>query len=134
MVMHRPSRSRGFSLVELTVVLVIIFILLAVAAPIYSRSVVRAHEKSLAKDLDTLRKCIDSYTLDKQRAPQSLDELVSAGYLDQIPTDPITRSKDTWVVVQEDLYDSIDQTEPGITDVHSGATGSSLDGTPYSSW
>jgi general secretion pathway protein G len=124
----------GFTLIELTIVIVIILILVAIAAPMYSHSVVRAREATLKQDLDTLRKCIDSYTMDKERAPQSLDDLVSAGYLRELPTDPFTRSKDTWVVVQEDLYNSIDQTEPGITDVHSGATGTSLDGTPYSSW
>jgi general secretion pathway protein G len=72
--------------------------------------------------------------LDKERAPQSLDDLVSAGYLRELPTDPFTRSKDTWVVVQEDIYNSIDQTESGITDIRSGAKGNAIDGTPYSSW
>jgi general secretion pathway protein G len=128
------NNERGFTLLELTIVIVIILILVAIAAPMYSNSVVRAREATLRQDLDTLRKCIDQYTLDKQRAPQSLDDLVSAGYLREIPIDPITRSRDTWVVVQEDLYSSIDQTESGITDVHSGAPGSGLDGTPYSSW
>src|SRR5438270_815944 len=128
------SRQRGFTLIELTIVIVIILILVGIAAPMYSKSVVQAREATLRQDLDTLRKCIDQYTLDKQRAPQSLDDLVSGGYLREIPIDPITRSRDTWQVVQEDLYSSIDQTEPGITDVHSGAPGSGLDGTPYSSW
>src|SRR3954468_6856255 len=131
--MNRRKQS-GFTLIELTIVIVIILILVAIAAPIYDKSVIHAREVTLKQDLDTLRKCIDSYTMDKERAPQSLDDLVSAGYLRELPTDPFTRSKDTWVVVQEDIYNSIDQTEPGITDVHSGATGTSLDGTPYSSW
>lgn len=126
--------QRGFTLIELTIVIVIILILVAIAAPMYSYSVIRAREATLKQDLDTMRKCIDAYTLDKERAPQSLDDLVSAGYMREIPMDPFTRSRDTWVVVQEDLYSSIDQTEPGITDVHSGATGNSLDGAPYSSW
>src|SRR5947207_15977127 len=112
------TRQRGFTLLELTIVIVIILILVAIAAPMYSNSVVRAREATLRQDLDTLRKCIDAYTLDKERAPQSLDDLVSAGYLREIPVDPITRSRDTWVTVQEDLYNSIDQTESGITDVH----------------
>ena len=128
------SKQRGFTLLELTIVIVIILILVAIAAPMYSNSVVRAREATLRQDLDTLRKCIDQNTLDKERAPQSLDDLVSAGYLREIPMDPMTRQRDTWVVVQEDLYSSIDQTESGITDVHSGAPGSGLDGTPYSSW
>ena len=134
MELNIKTRQRGFTLLELTIVIVIILILVAIAAPMYSNSVVRAREATLRQDLDTLRKCIDAYTLDKQRAPQSLDDLVSAGYLREIPVDPITRSRDTWVVEQEDIYSSIDQTEPGITNVHSGAPGSSLDGTPYSSW
>ena len=128
------SRQRGFTLIELTIVIVIILILVAIAAPMYSQSVIRAREATLRQDLDTLRKCIDQYTLDKERAPQSLDDLVTAGYLREIPMDPITRQRDTWQVVQEDLYNSIDQTEPGITDVHSGAPGTGTDGTPYSSW
>ena len=81
-----------------------------------------------------MRQLIDQYTLDKQKAPQSLDDLVSGGYLREIPVDPLTRSRDTWVTEQEDLYNSIDQTETGITNVHSGAPGSGLDGSPYSSW
>ena len=126
--------QRGFTLIELTIVIVIILILVAIAAPMYSTSVVRSREAVLQQDLDTLRKCINSYTMDKQRAPQTLDDLVSAGYLREIPIDPFTRSRDTWVVAQEDASDSIDQNQPGITDVHSGATGTSLDGRPYSAF
>src|SRR2546421_12447761 len=84
------SRQRGFTLIELTIVIVIILILVAIAAPMYSNSVVRAREATLHQDLDTLRKCIDQYTLDKQRAPQSLEDLVSGGYLREIPLDPMT--------------------------------------------
>ena len=121
-------------MIELMIVIFIILILMAIAVPRFEASVVRAREATLRTDLDTLRKCIDAYTLDKERAPQSLDDLVSAGYLREIPVDPFTRQRDTWVTVQEDLYSSIDQTEPGITDVHSGASGTGTDGTPYSSW
>src|SRR3954471_16057008 len=128
------KKQSGFTLIELTIAIVIILIFVAIAAPMYSHSVVRAREATLKQDLDTLRKCIDSYTMDKERAPQSLDDLVSAGYLRELPTDPFTRSKDTWVVVQEDIYNSIDQTESGITDIRSGAKGNAIDGTPYSSW
>src|SRR3954468_4039896 len=132
--LNRTNRQKGFTLVELTIVIVIILILVAIAAPMYSASVTRARETVLRQDLDSMRKVIDQYTLDKERAPQSLDDLVSAGYLREIPIDPFTRQRDTWVVVQEDLYNSIDQTQSGITDVHSGASGTGTDGTPYSSW
>lgn len=130
----RKTRQRGFTLIELMIVIFIILILMAIAVPRFEASVVRAREATLRTDLKTLRDCIDAYTLDKERAPQSLDDLVSAGYLREIPVDPFTRQRDTWVTVQEDLYSSIDQTEPGITDVHSGASGTGTDGTPYSSW
>src|SRR5438132_757580 len=90
-------RQRGFTLVELTIVILIILILVAIAAPMYSQSVVRARESTLRQDLYHMRQLIDQYTLDKQRAPQSLDDLVSAGYLREIPVDPLTRSRDTWV-------------------------------------
>jgi general secretion pathway protein G len=124
----------GFTLIELTIVIVIILILVAIAAPIYDRIVIRSREAVLHQDLDSLRKCINSYTMDKERAPQTLEDLVSAGYLREIPIDPFTRSRDTWVVAQEDTTDSIDQNQPGISDVHSGATGTSLDGVPYSAF
>jgi general secretion pathway protein G len=126
--------QRGFTLIELTIVIVIILILVAIAAPIYHTQVVRAREAVLQQDLDTLRKCISSYTADKERAPQSLDDLVSAGYLREIPIDPFTRSRDTWVTTMEDGMESIDQNQPGISDVHSGASGTSLDGRPYSAF
>jgi general secretion pathway protein G len=129
---HR--RSRGFTLVELMIVISIIFILLSVAAPMYQLQIVHAREAVLREDLFTLRNAIDQYTLDKQKAPQSLDDVVSAGYLKAIPKDPMTNSSDTWQTVQEDVMMSVDQTQPGITDVHSGSNGSASDGTAYSSW
>lgn len=130
----RKRRSRGFTLVELMIVIAIIAILVAVAAPIYSQSILRAKEATLRQDLFNLRQSIDQFTMDKQRAPQSLDELVTAGYFRELPKDPFTNSSETWVPVQEDVYNSIDQTQPGISDVHSGAPGTASDGTPYSSW
>jgi general secretion pathway protein G len=132
--MSRRSKARGFTLIELMVVLAIIVIILGFAAPRYQQSILHAREGVLKQDLHTLRQAIDEFTLDKQRAPQSLDDLVSAGYLRQLPKDPITDSAQTWQVVQEDVLLSVDQTQPGISDVHSGAPGTSSEGTPYSSW
>ncbi len=126
--------QRGFTLIELMIVISIILILVSIAVPIYSQSIVRAREAVLRDDLFTMRSVIDQFTLDKQRAPQSLQDLVDAGYLKEIPMDPFTNSRDTWQVVQEDVMQSIDQNQPGITDVHSGANGSGLDGRSYSEW
>ncbi len=132
---HRAHpQSGGFTLLELMIVILIISILVAIAAPIYSQSVVRARESVLRQDLFTLREQIDNYTLDKQKAPQLLDDLVTAGYLKHIPVDPITNSRDTWQTESEEVYESIDQSEPGITDVHSGSTQVGSDGTPYNTW
>ena len=130
-----PSRKQaGFTLIELMIVIFMILILVSIAAPMYTVSVTRARETVLRQDLYNLRMAIDQYTYDKMRAPQTLDDLVTAGYFREIPTDPMTNSRDTWVVDQEDILLSIDQTQPGIDNVHSGASGSGLDGTPYSSW
>src|SRR6266436_7666734 len=128
------SKQRGFTLVELMIVIMIIGILVAIAAPIYAQSIVRAKEATLRQDLYHLRQAIDAYTMDKLKAPQSLDDLVTAGYFREIPKDPFTGKNDTWQVIQEDVYNSIDQNEPGITDVHSGASDASADGTAYSTW
>jgi general secretion pathway protein G len=108
-------------------------ILLSIAVPTYQRSILRAREGVLRQNLFTLRNVIQQYTLDKQKAPQSLDDLISAGYLKTIPADPMT-SKPDWTVDQEDLVESVDQQEPGISDVHSSSPGTGTDGTAYSSW
>lgn len=132
--MVRKLRQKGFTLIEMLIVISIMIILISVAVPMYQRSIVRAREAVLRDDLFTLRSCIDQYTMDKAKAPQSLDDLVSAGYLKVIPTDPMTGSNSTWATDTQDVYESIDQTEPGITDVHSGSNATSTEGTPYSSW
>ena len=131
---QRKKRWHGFTLIELMIVISIILILVSISIPIYTNSVAHAKEAVLRDDLFTMRSVIDQYTLDKQKAPQSLQDLVSAGYLKAIPKDPITGSDDTWQVSSDDTLMDPSQTAPGITDVHSGATGVGTDGTAYSSW
>ena len=127
--------ERGFTLIELIVVVTIILILVSLAAPIYRTSIIRSKEAVLHDDLFTMRSLIDQYTLDRQEAPQSLQDLVDKGYLRQIPVDPFTNSSQTWVEVREDdTFMSLDQKSGGVTDVHSGANGNSLAGDAYSSW
>ena len=128
------KRCRGFTLIELMIVISIILILVSISIPIYTNSVVHAKEAVLRDDLFTMRSVIDQYTLDKQKAPQSLQDLVSAGYLKAIPKDPFTGSTDTWEVTSDDSLMDPGQTQPGITDVHSGASGTGTDGSAYSSW
>ena len=124
----------GFTVLELMIVITIILILIAMAAGRYEASLLRAKEAVLKQNLNVMRKAIDQYTLDKQQAPGSLDELVSAGYLREIPTDPITKRKD-WRVVFEEVSLSPDQTGSGITDVFSTSDKiSPSEKTPYSSW
>ena len=125
---------RGFTLVELMIVMTVITIIVSLAVPLYQKAIVRAKESVLRNNLFTLRTLIDEYTFDKQKAPQSLEDLVREGYLRQVPFDPITGSNQTWRVVMEDVMASVNQTEPGIFDVRSGASQNSLEGTPYSEW
>jgi general secretion pathway protein G len=125
---------RGFTFVELMVVLTIVVILITMAIPIYNRTIIRAKESVLKNNLFTLRTVIDNYTYDKQKAPQSLQDLVSEGYLREIPIDPMTGSNQTWKTIMEDASQSVNQSEPGIFDVKSGSDKMSLDGTPYSDW
>ena len=132
--MNRRSRQRGFTLIELMVVISIIVILMSVAIPRYQASILRARETVLRDDLYTLRSVIDQYTLDKQKAPQSLNDLVDAGYLKQLPKDPFTNARDTWVPMTDDSIMSPDQSQPGIIDVHSGSEQNSSEGTAYSTW
>jgi general secretion pathway protein G len=131
---QRKNRCHGFTLIELMIVISIILILVSISIPIYTNSVAHAKEAVLRDDLFTMRSVIDQYTLDKQKAPQSLQDLVSAGYLKNIPKDPITGSADTWQVSSDDTLMDPSQTAPGITDVHSGASGVGSDGSAYSSW
>jgi general secretion pathway protein G len=125
---------RGFTLIELMVVMAIISVLLAIALPIYQKSITRAKESVLRNNLFTLRTMIDEYTIDKQKAPDSLQDLVSEGYLRQIPQDPITGSSDTWRVIMEDTPVGGSTSSPGVFDVRSGSDKTALDGTNYSDW
>ena len=125
---------RGFTLIELIIVISIILILTAIAVPSYRQHVLRAREVVLKEDLDSMRKAIDQFTQDKVKAPQSLDDLVSAGYLRALPKDPITGAKDTWEPESDDSIAQLGQTDGGIVDVHSGSKAVSSEGTSYNSW
>lgn len=138
MVATPASRSRrpqqGFTLLELMIVMIIIMTLAAIAIPSYMNNVRHAREAVLKEDLHTMRTAIDSYTVDKEKAPQTLDDLVQAGYLKAMPVDPFTHRSDTWLAVQDDSLMTIDQTQSGISDVHSGAQETASDGTSYNTW
>jgi len=115
------------------IVISLILILLSIAVPMYHQSVIKARESVLREDLFQMRQLISQYTLDKQKAPQSLDDLIQGGYIKLIPNDPMTNLPN-WEVVQEDTLLSIDQQEPGIIDVKSASGATSTEGTAYSSW
>ena len=134
----RPMRGpswAGFTLIELMIVITILLTLLSIAVPMYRNSIVSAREAVLRDHLFTMRSLIDQYTLDKEEAPQALEDLVTGGYLREIPVDPVTRANDTWVTVYEDdVLMNPAQTVPGIVDLHSGSNQTALDGSSYSSW
>ena len=124
----------GFTLMELMIVMMIIGILTTLAIPSFKAAIKNAQEAVLKEDLRVMRSAIDSYTMDKQKAPQSLQDLVQEGYLKVIPEDPMTKSRDTWNTDVSDSLHSLDQTDPGIDDVHSGSQETGSDGQPYSTW
>jgi len=128
------SGEDGFTLVELMIVMAIIMILATIAIPIYVRTLQRAKEATLREDLHTMRTAIDSYTIDKEKAPDSLDDLVQAGYLKSIPVDPITSSSETWITGMSDTMTDINETQGGLDDVHSGSQALASDGTTYNTW
>jgi general secretion pathway protein G len=125
--------ARGFTLIELMIVMMIMSILIGMAALAYDKTIKRARESVLKQDLQTMRQAIDNYTLDKQQAPQSLDDLVEAHYLREVPLDPVCRQKN-WVVHIGDTVLSPDQTSTGVDDVHSGCEQNASDGTSYTTW
>jgi general secretion pathway protein G len=122
------------TLIELMIVMAIIGILSAIAIPSFVRSVQKAKEAALKEDLHTMRSAIDNYTVDKEQAPQSLDDVVQSGYLKTIPIDPMTSRSDTWITSQSDTLTDINETQGGIDDVHSGSQGVSSEGTTYDTW
>jgi general secretion pathway protein G len=128
------SGKRGFTLIELMIVITIIAILASIAIPMYQAIVLRSKETVLKNNLHELRTTIDQYTADKKKAPQTLQDLVDAGYYRDIPIDPITESRESWEVVSDTSLSAPDQTESGITDVKSGSTAISSEGTPYNAW
>jgi general secretion pathway protein G len=137
---HRHQRQRiglreaGFTLIELMIVITIILILIGMAAQRYEKSVQHAREATMKQDLWVMRQAIDNFTLDKQAAPQTLDDLVQAGYLRKVPIDPMTGAAD-WTPQYDSVVLSPDQTSTGIVDVHSSSTRvSPFENTPYAEW
>ncbi|MHB8215933.1 MAG: type IV pilin protein [Candidatus Sulfotelmatobacter sp.] len=130
---HRTRGGAGFTLLEMMIVMIVIGILMSIALPIYTTSLLKSREAVLRQDLFTLRSLISQYTLDKQKAPQSLDDLIQGGYLKIIPKDPMT-NEPNWEVVQEDVLLTVDQQDPGINDVHSASSTIATDGTAYNTW
>lgn len=134
--MKRKARNNesGFTLIELLVVMSIIAILMLIALPRFTGAIRSARESVLKEDLAVMRSAIDSYTMDKQKGPGTLEDLVNDGYLRAIPIDPMTQSNSTWSTEQADALHSLDQTDPGIDDVHSGSDEQGSDGQPYNAW
>jgi general secretion pathway protein G len=131
---RRRCGARGFTLLELMVVIAIIIILATLGAGRYEQTVVRAREATLHQDLFVMRQAIQSYTNDKDAGPSSLDDLVSSGYMRAVPLDPITHQKD-WTTESGDLLVTPQETAIGISDVHSASSKiSPFEGTPYSEW
>jgi general secretion pathway protein G len=124
----------GFTLMELMIVMAIIAILATLAVPSYVTAMKHAREAVLKEDLHVMRAAIDSYTMDKQQAPQSLEDLVQSGYLRAIPEDPMTHSTDTWVPDTSDAMYSLDESQSGIDNVHSGSEETGTNSQPYNSW
>ena len=123
----------GFTLIELMIVMLIMSILIGIAAIAYDKTVVKARESVLKQDLQTLRQAIDNYTLDKQQAPQSLEDLVDSHYLREVPVDPITQQKD-WVLHFGDTVLTPEQNGTGVDDVHCGSESIGSNGEAYNTW
>jgi general secretion pathway protein G len=131
--LHRRHLSRGFTMLELMIVISIMMILMAVAVPAYQHHVTESREAVLKQNLYTLDRVIEAFRLDQKQSPQSLDDLVSKGYLHQVPIDPMTGKAD-WTTEPEDLETAVDPQQPGIGRVHSASSGTALNGEAYSTW
>ncbi len=132
-ILRRPLECRGFTLLELMIVITVMMILIAVAVPAYNQHIIRSKESVLHSNVQNLNKAISQYTLDKGQAPQSLDDLVTAGYYHELPKDPMTGASD-WQCDPEDVDKAADPQQPGIARCQSSSTGTGTDGTAYSSW
>jgi general secretion pathway protein G len=124
---------RGFTLIEMMIVMAIIVILIAVAVPFYQKAIIRAKESVLHNNLMAMRNAIDEYSFDKQKAPATLQDLVKDGYLRDVPKDPIAQTND-WKIIMEDAGQAVNSAEPGIFDIRSTSGKISSDGTHYSDW
>ena|SRR5579872_2502427 len=136
----RKRGAMGFTLIELMIVITVLLILMSIAIPVYERSIISSKETVLRQDLYTLRRAIEEYTGDKKKAPESLQDLVAAGYMKSLPKDPFTNATDTWTTETMDAAEATPPAEGeapqlnGITNVHSGSTMTATDGTAYSEW
>ncbi len=130
----RRLATAGFTLIELVVVTALVIVLTTVAMVSYQNSVTRAREAVLKEDLFRLRDAIDQYYADKNKWPGSLEDLVTDGYVREIPKDPMTDSADSWQTVPAEADPANPTAEPGVFDVKSGSDRMALDGTPYTDW
>jgi general secretion pathway protein G len=132
--MSYEGKNKGFTLVELMIVIAIIGILATLAIPTYKSANIRAKEAVLKENLFRLRDTLDQFYADRGRYPETLEELVKEGYLRKIPLDPMTKTNDTWELIYEELAEGEEDKIPGIFDVHSGSYDTALDGTIYNDW
>jgi general secretion pathway protein G len=131
---YRRALRRGFTLIEMMIVMAIIVILISLAVPFYQKAIIRAKETVLHSNIRAIRNSIDEYSFDKQKAPASLQDLVTAGYLHDVPNDPVAQTRE-WNIIMEDAGQAVNPSEPGIYDIRSKSDKvSPLDGTRYSEW